>query len=187
MATANGTTQVRFVRNTVLAGLAMAAIASGAHAQASATSTTSASATIFRPITLTKNTDLRFGTIVRPTTGSDTVTIDATDGTRALASNSAVALTSGAHVSPGRATFTVAGEGGQAFSITVPASFNMTRTGGSETIAIALTASATSGTLSGALASSGSASFGVGGAMPVTSSTASGAYAGSFVTTVAYN
>ena len=180
---------MRFVRNTLLAGLAISAIASAAHAQASATSTTSASATIFRPITLTKNTDLRFGTIVRPATGSDTVTIDATDGTRQLATNSAVALTSGAHVAPGRATFTVDGEGGQAFSITVPASFNMTRTGGSETIAITLTASATSGTLSGTLgnASSGSATFGVGGAMPVTSSTASGAYSGSFVTTVAYN
>jgi hypothetical protein len=180
---------VRFVRNILLVGFAISGIAPTAHAQASATATTSASATIFRPITLTKNTDLRFGTIVRPATGSDTVTIDATDGTRLLATNSAVALTSGAHVSPGRATFTVAGEGGQAFSITVPASFNMTRSGGSETIAIALTASAPSGTLTGTLgsASSGSASFGVGGAMPVTSSTASGAYSGSFVTTVAYN
>lgn len=173
----------------LLAGFAISAIAGTAHAQASATSTTSASATIFRPITLTKNSDLRFGTIVRPATGSDTVTINAADGARELSTNNAVALTSGAHQSPTRATYTVSGEGGQAFSISVPASFNMTRSGGAETLTITLTASAASGTLSGTLgnASSGSASFGVGGAMPLTSSTASGAYSGSFITTVSYN
>jgi hypothetical protein len=178
-----------FMRNLILATLATFAIASTAHAQASASQTTNASATIFRPITLTKNTDLRFGTVVRPTSGADTVIIDAADGARTLSNGNAVALTSGAHTAPGRATFTVAGEGGQAFSISVPTSFNMTRAGGAETLTIALTATATSGTLTGSLgdASSGSASFGIGGSMPLTSSTASGAYSGSFVTTVAYN
>lgn len=173
----------------LLASLAISAIAGTAHAQASANATTSASATIFRPITLTKDSDLRFGTIVRPASGSDTVTISAADGSRALSTNNAVALTSGAHQSPTRATYTVSGEGGQAFSISVPASFNMTRSGGAETLTITLTASAASGTLSGSLgnASSGTASFGVGGAMPITSSTASGAYSGSFITTVSYN
>ena len=173
----------------LLASLAISAIAGTAHAQASATSTTSASATIFRPITLTKTSDLRFGTIVRPASGADTVTISAEDGTRGLSTNNAVVLTSGIHQAPARATYTVSGEGGQAFSISVPPSFNMTRSGGAETITVALTASATSGTLTGSLgnASSGSASFGVGGAMPVSASTASGAYSGSFITTVSYN
>lgn len=180
---------MRFVRNTLLAACAISAIASGAHAQASATSTTAASATIFRPITLTKNSDLRFGTIVRPASGSDTVIINSADGSRELSTNNAVALSSGAQLSPTRATYTVSGEGGQTFSISVPASFNMTRSGGAETITVSLSASAASGTLTGALgnASSGTATFGVGGAMPVTSSTASGAYSGSFVTTVSYN
>ena len=177
------------LRNLILASFAIFAVASSAHAQASASQTTNASATIFRPITLTKNTDLKFGTIVRPATGSDTVVIAAADGTRTLSSGNAVALTSGIHTAPGRASFTVAGEGGQAFSISVPPSFTMTRAGGAETLTIALAATGTSGTLTGALgdASSGSASFGVGGSMPITSSTASGAYSGSFVTTVAYN
>jgi hypothetical protein len=100
-----------------------------------------------------------------------------------------VALTSGSHLAPTRAAFTVAGEGGQAYSITIPSTFNMTRSGGSETLTITLTSTATSGTLTGALgdSSSGSSSFGVGGVMPVSSTTASGAYSGSFVTTVAYN
>lgn len=185
----NGHIEMNIIRTLALTALATFAIASGAHAQASASQTTSASATIFRPITLTKNTDLRFGTIVRPASGSDTVNIAAADGARTLSSNNAVALTSGAHQAPSRATYTVAGEGGQAFSITIPASFTMTRTGGSETLTIALTATATSGTLTGTLgdSSSGSATFGVGGAMPITSTTASGAYSGTFVTTVAYN
>lgn len=180
---------MRFVRNILLASLAISAIASAAHAQASATSTTSASATIFRPITLTKDSDLRFGTIVRPATGSDTVTISSADGSRSLSTNNAVVLTSGIHQAPTRATYTVSGEGGQAFSISVPPTFNMTRSGGAETLTITLTASAASGTLSGTLgsASSGTATFGVGGAMPITSTTASGAYSGTFVTTVAYN
>lgn len=178
-----------FVRNITLAILATISMASVAHAQASSSQTVSSSATIFRPITLTKTSDLRFGTIVRPAGGSDTVVIAASDGTRTLTTNNAVALSNGAHVAPTRAAFTVAGEGGQAFSISVPSTFNMTRAGGSETLAITLTATATSGTLSGALgdASNGSATFGIGGSMPVTSTTASGAYSGSFVTTVTYN
>jgi hypothetical protein len=186
---ANGSTLVRFLRNILLAGLAISAIAGTAHAQASATSTTSASATIFRPITLTKDSDLRFGTIVRPASGADTITVSPADGSRSLSTNNAVALSSGSHLAPTRATYTVSGEGGQAFSISVPTSFNMTRSGGSETLTISLSASAASGTLTGALgnASSGTATFGVVGAMPITSSTASGAYSGSFVTTVSYN
>jgi hypothetical protein len=177
------------IRNIILAAAAIFAVASSAHAQASASQTTNASASIFRPITLTKNTDLSFGTVVRPSSGADTVNIAAADGARTLSTGNAVALSSGAHTAPGRATFTVAGEGGQAFSIAVPATFSMTRSGGSETLTITLAATATSGTLTGALgdSSSGSATFGVGGAMPLTSTTASGAYTGSFVTTVAYN
>jgi hypothetical protein len=175
------------IRNLILAAAATLAMAGTAHAQASASQTTNASATIFRPITLTKNTDLRFGTVVRPATGSDTVNIAAADGARTMTSGNAVGLASG--TAPGRATFTVAGEGGQAFSIAVPANFQMTRAGGSETLTITLAATATSGTLTGALGdtASGSASFGVGGSMPITNTTASGAYSGSFVTTVAYN
>lgn len=178
-----------FVRNISIALFATFIAASAAHAQATSNQTVAASTTIFRPITLTKTSDLKFGTIVRPASGADTVTVAAADGARTLSTGNAVALTSGVHVAPTRAAFTVNGEGGQAFSISIPSTFNMTRTGGAETLAITLTATATSGTLSGTLgdSSSGSATFGVGGAMPVSSTTASGAYTGSFVTTVAYN
>jgi hypothetical protein len=180
---------VTFVRNITLAILATLALSSVAHAQASSSQTVSASTTIFRPITLTKNSDLRFGTVVRPATGADVVTVAAADGARTLSTGNAVALSNGAHLAPTRAAFTVNGEGGQAFSISVPANFSMTRTGGAETLLITLLSTATSGTLTGTLgdASSGSATFGIGGTMPVSSTTASGAYTGSFITTVAYN
>ncbi len=109
--------------------------------------------------------------------------INETTGTRTITGGDGVLLSG----TSSRATYTVGGEGAQAFSITVPANFSMTRSGGAETIVVTLTASATSGTLSGALASSGTATFGVGGSMDLTSSTATGAYSGTFNVTVQYN
>ncbi|MCR5875807.1 DUF4402 domain-containing protein [Phenylobacterium sp. J426] len=166
-----------------------AALASTACAQASATAQTNSTVTVFRPITLTKNTDLSFGTVVRPTAGSGTVTIAAADGARTLDGSGALLSTGqpSTQAAPGRATYTVNGEGGQTFSISVPANFNMTRSGGSETITVVLTPSATTGNLSNALGAAGTASFGVGGQIPIDSATAGGAYSGSFTTTVAYN
>lgn len=179
--------QIRNVLIGALAGVASAISLGGiAHAQASASQATQSTVTVFRPITLTKNTDLSFGTVVRPATGSGTITISQTDGSRSLSGSGAL-LSTGPNASPGRATYTVNGEGGQTFSISVPANFNMTRSGGSETITVVLTPTATTGTLSNALGQAGSSTFGVGGQIPINDTTASGAYTGSFTTTVAYN
>lgn len=178
------------LRNILMGAAAVWSLASFAHAQASASQPTTASVTIFRPITLTKNADLSFGVVVRPLSGSDTVYIDKDNGARTLANNNAALLTTAGNpvqAPAGRAVFTVNGEGGQTFSITVPANFNMTRVGGSETITVVLTPSATTGLLSNTLGNAGTATFGVGGEIPVSSSTASGAYNGTFTTTVAYN
>ena len=73
---------------------------------------------------------------------SGTVTIDPATGQRSLSGQGGL-VTSG--VSASRATFNVAGESAQTFSINVPPSMTMTRSGGSETIAVALTASAGTG------------------------------------------
>ncbi|ACG77990.1 conserved hypothetical protein [Phenylobacterium zucineum HLK1] len=170
----------------MVAAAAMTGAASLAHAQASASQSTTSTVTIFRPITLTKNSDLSFGTIVRPMAGSGTVTISEVDGSRSLSGSGAL-LSTGPNAPAGRATYTVGGEGGQTFSISVPANFNMTRSGGSETITVLLTPTATTGTLSNALGSAGTASFGVGGQIPISDGTASGAYSGAFTATVAYN
>ncbi|MGE5501586.1 MAG: DUF4402 domain-containing protein [Ignavibacteriales bacterium] len=167
-----------------LAVAAISAVSQPAMAAASTTQSTSSTVKIVQPITLTKNSDLAFGTIVKPTSGSSTVTISTSSDTPQLtgAGNAAQAAST-----TSRAAFTVGGEGGQGFSISVPASVTMTRSGGSETLSVALTASGASGSLDNSLGSAGSATFTVGGAFDVSASTVSGSYTGSFDTTVAYN
>ncbi len=158
---------------------ALTAISGSAFAQASATVTTTGSATIIQPITLTQGTGLAFGTIVRPGTGTGTVTIDSTTGARTVA-NGVVGLAS----TTSRATYTVNGEGGSTFSITVPATFNLA---GPSTIPVTLTPTGSTGTLSNALGTAGSASFGVGGNFSVSDTTPTGTYTGTYDVTVAYN
>ncbi len=177
---------MKLFRTLLIASLAACGASSVAHAQASASVSATGSVTIFRPITLAKNTDLSFGTLVRPGSGSGTVVIAQADGARTFTGTVAL-LSTGPNAAAGRATYTVNGEGGQTFSITVPANFTMTRTGGAETIVVTLAATSPTGTLNNALGAAGSATFGVGGTMPVTSTTATGAYTGTFSTTVAYN
>ena len=156
----------------------------GAAAAQSSTQSTSGSATIIQPITLTKATDLAFGKIMRPSSGSNVVQINETTGTRTASGGGNAALIAS---TVSRASYSVAGEGGQTYSINVPATFDMTRSGTSDTVTVTLTATATSGTLSGTIGSAGASSFGVGGSFPVASTTATGAYTGSFDVTVAYN
>jgi hypothetical protein len=177
------------VRNLILCalGAALAAsVAGSAYAQASASVPTEATTTIFQPIQLAKNTDLSFGTVVRPASGSGTVTVGSADGARTLVGSGAL-LATGPNAPAARATFTVTGEGGQTFSITVPASFNMTRVNGPETIQVTLTPTATTGLLDSTLSNTGTANFGVGGSIPVADTTHSGAYSGTFNVIVAYN
>jgi hypothetical protein len=173
------------MRRIFVVAAALAVVAAGsARAQTSASQSTTASVKIVEPITLTKTGDLAFGTVAKPSTGANSVTISTTSDTPALGGAGDAALMAS---TASRAAFTVGGEGGSAFSITVPPVVTMTRSGGAQTIAVNLTASSTSGTLSGSAGSAGSASFTVGGAFMVSAGAATGAYAGAFNTTVAYN
>ena len=169
---------------TVAAILALTAVAAPVMAQ-SASTTGSGSITVIRPLTLTKTADLKFGTVVRPATGSGTAVISAA-GARSV-TGGVVGLSSGD--APAAAAFTVAGEGGQSVSVTVPASFSMAN--GTDTLVVttsnSLTGSAASQTLSNALGSAGSLAFTVGGSVPVASTTATGAYTGTFTVSAAYN
>jgi hypothetical protein len=61
----------------VLALALTSVFAAPAFAQATDSETTTGSTEIIQPIALTKNTDLAFGTIVRPASGSGTVTMSA--------------------------------------------------------------------------------------------------------------
>lgn len=138
-------------------------------------------AKVIRSIAMTKTADLVFGAVTRPATGAGAVTIDPASGARAT-SGGVVALPSPI---PGAAGFSVTGEGGQAISVTVPASFVMN---GPAAITVT-TASTVAGApvLSSALGSGGAYAFGVGGSAPITSTTPAGDYTGAFTVTVAYN
>ncbi|WP_309092448.1 DUF4402 domain-containing protein [Phenylobacterium sp.] len=167
----------------LVASVLLASTPALAHAQASASQPATGSSTIFLPIVLGKETDLDFGTIARPSSGTGTITIDPANGARSLAGQGALLSNTGAS----QAAFTVGGESGQTFSITAPETMTMTREGGGETIVVTLTPSAAEGLLAGPPGGPGSASFGVGGELSIANTTVTGAYGGSFTVTVAYN
>ncbi|GAA0620571.1 hypothetical protein GCM10009422_15300 [Brevundimonas kwangchunensis] len=167
------------------AALVTVAIAAPAMAQSSAQTTGTGSITVIRPLTITKNADLKFGTVVRPSTGSGTVTVSAA-GARSVAGG-VVGLSSGD--TPQAAQFTVDGEGGQSISVTIPSTFSIAN--GSDTLTVTtsnnLSGSAATQTLSNSLGSAGSLSFRVGGSVPVASTSPTGTYSGTFTVSAAYN
>jgi hypothetical protein len=139
-------------------------------------------ATVRRPLALTADAGLSFGKVTRPTSGTGRVTIDPARGTRTVEGVGVQAYPS----TTGPASFTVSGEGGQAFSVTVPATFEMKTSGGSITVTTSHNA-AGSQSLSGKAGSAGTATFKVGGSIPLTPSTRPGAYTGTFQVSVQYN
>ena len=166
----------------IAAGItALSALASTAHAQSSATATAAGSATIIQAISLVNNTGLQFGSIVKPSSGTGTVSIDSTTGTPTY-SGGAV---KGGSLPTGRATFTASGEGASTFSISMPSTFSLTS--GTNSLVVTTRQSATTATLSGSIGATGSQTFGVGGTINVASTTPSAAYTGNLVVTVQYN
>lgn len=135
-------------------------------------------ATVYRSLSVQKNSDLNFGSILPPASGTTTISM-------AADSNTLSRGTAMAYGTATRASFGITGEPGRIISITVsPASFNMTRVGGTETIPVTTTRS-TAGTVT--LDTAGAGSFGVGGSFPVSSTTVKGSYTGSFSVTFQYN
>lgn len=167
-----------------LIGLSLAAYLSPSAvlAQNSASAPTTGTTRIVQPITISKTTDLAFGTIVRPTASTNSIIVSEVDGARTKTGSGDAALVASTVT---RAAYSVGGEGGQTYSVSVPASFAMTS--GANSITVNLTPSATSGTLSGSIGSSGTATFGVGGNFSIAGTQATGNYAGSFTATVVYN
>ncbi|WP_264605958.1 DUF4402 domain-containing protein [Sphingobium sp. B11D3D] len=139
-----------------------------------------AMATIRKSLTLTKSSDLAFGAIRPPASGSGTVSISNVNGARSIGTGSPVLLPG---LTSGRAQFSIGGQASTAITVTMPGSLTMSGSGGG-TLSVTLSPSA-----SGAqtLNTSGSLTLGVGGTLTVPSSTASGDYAGSFAVTVSYN
>lgn len=164
---------------------AAVAFAGPAMAQSTASTTGTGSITVIRPLTITKNADLKFGTIVRPSTGSGTVVVSAA-GARTV-TGGVVGLVSGD--APQASQFTIDGEGGQSISVTVPATFTMAN--GTDTLTVTtnnnLLGSAGAQTLSNALGSAGLLVFKVGGTVPIASTAVTGTYTGTFTVSAAYN
>lgn len=145
-----------------------------------------ATATVFRPIGISflPAGGLVFGTIIKPplASGNGTVSVNDSTGARTLTGT----LAADPNPSPSNVTYTVTGEGGQAFTITVPATVAIKS--GTNSLTVTLTSTKTgSQTLSNAIGSAGTFSFSVGGSIPVTNVTPSGAYTATFAVTVAYN
>ncbi|MBU6394878.1 MAG: DUF4402 domain-containing protein [Sphingomonadales bacterium] len=140
----------------------------------------SASSVIIQPVTVLKDSDLAFGRIVKPSTGTGTVAIANTADS--VNASGAVAL---AGIATSRAKFTISGEGGQSVGITVPASVTMSN--GTDTLDVTLNGDlGTSTTLSGALGDTGTAALNVGGSFNLASTAKTGTYVGTFKVDVAY-
>lgn len=172
----------------ILAGafitIGLAAGSSAAFAQSSATATATGSTTIVQPLTLTKNVDLSFGRIVKPSTGSGTVAI-ANTADAVTAGSGAIALSG---ITTTRAKFTIDGEGGQVATVSVPTSFDLALSTDATkkiTITLAPDLGATT-TLSNALGAAGTQTLYVGGNFALPSTQVTGAYSGTFDVTVAY-
>ena len=161
----------------------------GALAGTSDSTTGDLTGTIIRPILVTANQDMRFGTIVRPSSGSGSATLS-NAGALTVTGTGAIALPSSVTQA---AMFTVSGEGGQAFTLTIDSSVTLTNaaaSGGTLTVSTTNDAGCTAScTLSGVLGAtaSGTLLFHVGGSLAILSTTNSGAYSGTINVLVTYN
>jgi len=164
---------------------ALTAVAFAAPAMAQSANGTG-SITVLRPLTVANNNNLNFGTVARPTTGSGTAVVS-NAGVRSV-TGGVVGLTLGAAVTA--AQFTVAGEGGQAFSVVIPATFSMAGPSASSLVVTTsndLVGAANAQTLSNALGAAGNRVINIGGSVPITDATVTGAYTGSFTVSASYN
>jgi hypothetical protein len=158
-------------------------VASGVTSPTSGSTSGLAGANVFRPIAVSVQSPLAFGRILRPSSGSGTVSVAAASGARTVTGTGALGFGS---PTPSRAAYSVTGEGGQTFSLSFPSTFQMAGPGTPLTVTLTSTASG-SQVLSAAVGSAGTFSFGMGGSFPISSTTASGTYQGSYSVTVQYN
>lgn len=150
-----------------------------AAALAQAPANTTASATIVRPLTITKTSDMAFGRIILPATGNGAVTLPANADTATPTNVTLLGAVT-------RAKYTIDGEGGQVVTIATPPTFDMAGPGADVlTVTLASDLGAAT-TLSNALGAAGTATLNLGGSFPVAFNTTAGTYTGTFDVTVSY-
>ena len=152
--------------------LAIAVIALGLSNSsfAQATATASATATIITPITIVKTADMNFGNVAVSATLAGTVVL-APAGTRSTGGAGGVTLPASVGTVTA-ASFTVSGQGGYTYAITLPTSKTLTSGANTMTVDNFSSNPATTGTLSGA----GSQTLTVGATLNVTAGQAAGVY-----------
>jgi hypothetical protein len=168
------------------------AMAGGAMAQSFANTQVTASATVIRPITIAKVTNLNFG-VITPGASEGSVYIYSNSQVGTSGGTSAKYINSGASA----AAFTLSGEGGEAISVMLPEIFDRTMlSSGDNTMTVSdFTASSTNNsqtvtsvtTLGGTRGSVGTLNLYVGAKLAVAANQAPGSYSGSFNVSVAYN
>jgi hypothetical protein len=179
------------MKKTILAAAAFAAVAAASPAAAQnaavpATPKASAGARLIKPLTLTKLTDLNFGTIVMGSvSGSQTVSVSGAGAVTCGASGGGLTCTNTAQATASAASYRVTGTQGQIVVISSSPSNLSTTNGGPGGSTLVLTP-IIPGPLT--LQSSGSAGneFNVGGSITITSSTVDGVYTGEVDVQVAY-
>jgi len=157
---------------------ALAALALSTPAFAATSNTASANATvnIVSPLSVVKNTDLNFGTIVGPFAG-EVVHVDSA-GTRTCP----VTLTcSGATVTA--ASFTVSGTKSQGITLTLPSSVTLN---GSVSGTLSVDLSGDEPAASQTLNASGNYTLNIGGKLTIPSGTVDGVYSNTFSVTANY-
>jgi len=146
--------------------------------------TANAGANIITPIGIKvdEGSQLQFGDLIATST-EYTVTIE-TDGQRSYEGDAAFFTTTGYST----ANFTVTGEAGAAFSITLPETVNLTGTGEDMPLTNFKSSIGLSSSLDGTPGSysAGSKTFSVGATLAVNEDQAAGEYTGTFDVTVAY-
>ena len=126
------------------------------------------------PTAITKTQDLQFGKFAGGSGAAGTVTIGTTG---ARSSSGSVILLTGTFEPGG---FTITGNAGKTYNLTLPASFSVT----SGTYQMNVASITSSIPVAGVFPASGTLPFTVGGTLTVTSSQNKGAYSGSLTVTV---
>jgi AICAR transformylase/IMP cyclohydrolase PurH len=168
------------IRNILVAAgsaLAISALATAASA-ATVSATANASVTVISPTTITKTQDLVFGTVVRPTTGANTITMGTNDvvAISGAGNGSIVASTTSA------AKFTLASQAAITYSLSPTLTFVQT---GLTNITVG-TPTVSTGTL-GTLGASGSQDIKYGASFDMGVGTVAQAYTGTLTVIVTYN
>ena len=162
------------LRFAVVGAIAAASLAGSA--QAATTATGNATAEVLSSLTVTSTADLQFGQIAANTGGTVTVNADSTAGS------------TGTLISTGTRTpaaFNVVGSPNALVVVSLPtAPVNLTRTGGTETMALGAFNTNPAGAFN--LNSTGNGQFQVGGTLTVNNAQVAGAYTGSFQVSVEY-